>query len=160
DQLQHIYETSTDPELQIGALRMLAEFQDPALEKRALEFAVSGKVKNQDAVIQLAIALQVPAERNVAWNFIESHWPQVKAQLTTEMGQILVQSSGSFCSVEARNEVESFYSTHNVSASSMALKHAAAEIDGCMQLRRFQEANLKDWLQQQPGLRGNATPAE
>ena len=160
DQLQHIYEASTDPELQIGALRMLAEFEDPALENRALDFAVSGKVKSQDAVIQLSIALQVPAERELAWNFIRSHWPQVKAQLTTEMGQILVESSGSFCSAEARNEVESFYSTHKVSASSMSLKHATEEIDGCMQLRRFQETNLKNWLQRQPGLQDNARPAE
>ena len=57
DKLENVYETSTDPELQNAALRLLAEFEDPALVKRALEYAVSGKVRSQDAAIQFAIAL-------------------------------------------------------------------------------------------------------
>ena len=31
DQLQKVAETSTDPEIQIGALRLLAEFEEPSL---------------------------------------------------------------------------------------------------------------------------------
>ncbi|MGA7242878.1 MAG: M1 family metallopeptidase, partial [Terracidiphilus sp.] len=41
DQLQKIAETSTNPEIQIGALRLLAMFEDPELAQRALEYAVS-----------------------------------------------------------------------------------------------------------------------
>jgi aminopeptidase N len=160
DRLQHIYETSTNPEFQIGALRLMAMFQNPALEKRALEFAVSGKVKNQDAAFQLAIPLEIPAEREIAWNFIQTHWPQVKAQLTTEMGEVLVNSSGAFCSADGRDRVESFFSTHEVAASSMYLKHAIEHINGCIQLRHNQEANLKTWLQEQPGIHSGTTPAE
>ena len=160
DKLQHIYETSTNPEFQIGALRLLAGFEDPALEERALEFAVSGKVKNQDAAIQLANALRIPAERKLAWNFIQTHWPQIKTLLTPEMGQILVSSAGSFCSADARQEVESFYSTHKVEAASLSLKHAIEGIDGCIELRQAQQANLKSWLQEQAGAQGNTTTAE
>src|SRR5271170_4225264 len=58
DQLQKVAETSTNPELQEGALRLLAEFKDPTLAKRSLDYAVSGKVRNQDSVIQLLIALR------------------------------------------------------------------------------------------------------
>lgn len=152
DKLQHIYETSTNPEYQIGALRMLAEFENPDLEKRALEYAISGKVKSQDAAIQLAIALQIPAERNMAWHFIQTHWPQVKAQLTTEMGEILVSSSGSFCSVEGRDQVQKFFATHKVAASSMSLKHAVEQINGCIELRQTQQRNLQNWLAAQPNL--------
>ena len=160
DKLMRIYETSTNPEFQIGALRLLAAFQNPALEKRALAFAVSGKVKNQDAAIQLAIALEIPAERELAWHFIQTHWPQVKVQLTPELGEILVSSSGAFCSADARNQVETFFSTHEVPAASMSLKHALEHINGCIQLRQDQEANLKSWLQKQPGIQSGASPAE
>ena len=152
DKLQHIYETSHNPEFQIGALRLLAEFESPTLEERALEYAVSGKVKNQDAAIQLAIPLQIPAERDLAWKFIQSHWDQVKSQLTTEMGEILVSSSGSFCTAAARDQVQDFYATHQVSATSMSLRHAIEQINGCIELRQAQTANLKDWLAEQPGL--------
>jgi aminopeptidase N len=159
-QLQHIYETSTNPEFQVGALRLLAEFENPELEKRALQFAVSDKVKNQDALIELSIPLQIPAERDLAWEFIQNHWPQVKAELTPEMGEILVSASGSFCSVDRRKQVEDFYSTHQVPASSLSLKHALEQIEGCVQLRHAQEAHLKSWLQEQPGIESGTNAAE
>jgi aminopeptidase N len=160
DKLQHIYETSTNPAFQIGALRLLAQFQDPALEERALEYTVSGKVRNQDAAIQLATALQIPAERELAWKFIQSHWPQISALLTPEMGEILVSSAGSFCTAGDRDQVQSFYSTHKVFASSLSLKHAVEQIDGCIELRQSQEAHLKSWLQEQPGLQDRTSRAE
>lgn len=152
DKLQKAYETSTNPEFQEGALRMLAEFENPALEERALEYAVSGKVRNQDAAIQLIIALQIPEERELAWKFIETHWDQVKAQLTTTLGGDLVEYSGSFCSAQGRDRVQSFYAAHPVPASSMSLTHAIEAINGCIELRSAQEGNLKSWLDEQPGL--------
>ncbi len=150
DQLQKIYETSTNPEFQIGALRMLAQFENPALVERALNYAVSGKVRNQDAAIQLAIALQMTKSRDQAWKFIQSHWDQVQAQLTTEMGGVLVSYTGSFCTESARDSVESFFSAHKVSASGVALKHAIERIDGCIEQRKLEEPQLKTWLDSQP----------
>ena len=78
DQLQKIAETSTNPEIQIGALRLLAIFEDPALAQRALEYAVSDKVRNQDAAIQLAISLDADTNRDHAWKYIQTHWDEVK----------------------------------------------------------------------------------
>ncbi len=151
DRLQKTYETSTNPQLQDAALNLLAEFENPALTERALEYAVSGKVRNQDAAIQLAIALMMPAERDQAWKFIQTHWSQVNAKLTVSMGEILVGSTGGFCSVAARNQVQSFFSTHPVPASSLSLKHALEQINGCIELRSLQEPNLRRWLDAQPG---------
>ena len=150
DQIQKIYETSTNPELQIGALRLLAQFQDPALIQRSLDYAVSDKVRNQDAAIQFAIALGNDESRDQAWKYIQNNWEKVKAQFTTEMGAMLVSSTGGFCSAEARASVESFFSTHKVDASDKALKHAIEHIDGCIELHAYQEPKLKQWLSTQP----------
>jgi aminopeptidase N/puromycin-sensitive aminopeptidase len=46
--------------------------------------------------------------------------------------------------------VETFFSTHKVAASDKALKHALESIDGCVELRKLQEPNLKQWLAAQP----------
>ncbi len=51
---------------------LLAQFEDPALVKRSLDYASHGKVRNQDAAIQFAIALQMDATREQAWQFIQS----------------------------------------------------------------------------------------
>src|ERR1039458_10319537 len=69
EKLQKVYETSTNPDLQESALRLLAEFEDPALVQRSLDYAVSSKVRNQDAAIQFSISLQIAANRNQAWDY-------------------------------------------------------------------------------------------
>ena len=150
NQLQKVAETSSNPELQEGALRLLAQFEDPSLVQRALEYAASGKVRNQDAAIQFAIALQNPETREQAWKYIQTNWDKVQAQLTTELGGYLVGSTGSFCTAADRDDVKQFFSTHKVPASAQALKHAIERIDGCIELRALQEPNLKQWLAAQP----------
>ena len=145
DQLQHAYETVSNPQIQEFALRLLALFQNPALEKRSLEFTVSGKVRNQDAVIQLLIALQRPETREIAWNFIRNNWDKVKAQLTTTMGAYLVGATGAFCSEAKKGQVADFFSTHTVAASSVSLQRAKDSIDDCVQLRSTQGPKLQQW---------------
>jgi aminopeptidase N len=146
DRLQKIYETSSDPELQDTALRELVIFTNPDLLERGLEYSVSPKVRNQDSAYQFKIAMRIPENRDQAWRFIKTHWDQVQAEFTTEMGSYLVEGTGNFCSVEARDEVKNFFAAHPVPAADSALRHAIEHIDGCIELRRLQEPNLKKWL--------------
>lgn len=150
DKLQNIYETSLNPEFQESALRLLAEFRNPALEERALNYAVSGKVRNQDAAIQFAIGIEDPDTREAAWKFVQSHWSQVNALLTPEMGEILVESTGYFCSTAAHDDVQSFFATHPVKDASVYLQHSLEHIDGCVELRSAQAPNLEKWLAAHP----------
>jgi aminopeptidase N/puromycin-sensitive aminopeptidase len=150
DALQKLYETSTDPVQKTTALNLLAQFENPELVRRSLEYATSDKVRNQDAAIQLSVSLRTPASRDQAWSYIKSNWDKVQAQLTTEMGGYLVSSTGSFCSAEMRDDVQSFFATHKVAATDRALKQAVERINGCIEFRNLQEPNLKKWLAAQP----------
>ncbi len=149
DKLQLAYENETDPEIQIGALRLLASFRDPQLVKRSLDFAVSSKVRNQDAAIQFVIALRDLETRDLAWDYVKANWDKVHAQLTESMGEYLVSATGSFCSATARDDVSSFFATHKVAAADVELKHAIEHINGCIAFRSEQEQNLKQWLASQ-----------
>lgn len=151
DRLQKIYETSTDPEKQENALYLLVAFDDPALLQRALEYALSNKVRNQDSAILFAIALQIPENRDAAWSFIKAHWDQVQSQLTIDSGSYIVQGAGTFCSASARTDVQTFFAQHPVRAADVALKHALENIDSCIELRKLQEPNLLKWLAAQAG---------
>ena len=146
DKLQKIYETSSNPELQNTALRELVMFTNPDLLERAMQYSVSPKVRNQDSAMQFNIALRIPANRDAAWKFIKTHWNQVQAEFTTEMGSYLVDGTGSFCSAEARDDVKNFFAAHPVPATDSTFRHALEHIDGCIELRRLQEPNLKKWL--------------
>ena len=133
------------------SLQLLAKFENPALIQRSLDYTVSGKVRNQDAPFQLAMALGSDQTRDQAWRYIQTNWDKVHAQLTAASGKFFVGSAGSFCSADTRDAVQSFFSTHKVEASNLALRHALERIDGCIELRKLQESNLNVWLDSQSG---------
>ena len=145
NELQHTFETANNPQIQEQALRYLALFNNPDLQRRSLEFAVSGKVRNQDAIFQLLIPMQRPQTRELAWDFIRNNWDKVKAQFTVTMGAYLVEGSGAFCSEEKKQQVLDFFSTHKVAASDVSLQRAKDAIDNCVELRSTQGPKLQQW---------------
>ena len=147
DKLQQVYETADNPQLQEEALHLLATFKNPALERRALDFAASGKVKNQDSIFLFATGLVLPSTRQVTWQYLQQNWPKVRAQNTAFlMGSYLVGAAGSFCSAQKKAEVKQFFTTHPLPATSRALAGATQQIQDCMTLRSQQEGNLKHWI--------------
>ena len=152
DKLQKTYETSTNPEIQIGALRLLAQFEDPTLEMRSLQFAISGKVRNQDAAIQIAISMFMGGgRRDRAWQFVQANWDKIHPLLTPELGNILVESTGSFCTEESSKQVQAFFAAHPVASADQGVKHAVERIKGCIDLRSAQGHQFSTWLAKQSG---------
>jgi aminopeptidase N len=144
--MQKLSRNSSNPSLQQETLLMLAEFQDPALVKRTLEYAVSGEVRNQDSYQLIASLLRHPGTRAQAWEFVQANWDKVHAQLTASSGQRIVASMGSFCTVAERDEAQNFFATHKVDNTERTLKQAYDASTDCIQLRETQEPKLKMWL--------------
>ncbi|HEX3941089.1 MAG TPA: M1 family metallopeptidase [Acidobacteriaceae bacterium] len=159
NQLLEVSQTANNPQLQSRALYALARFRDPALQQRALQYAVSGKVKNQDAGLLLALELSDRSTQDAAWRFIEENWAQVHAQMTVSTGEDVVEATGSFCSVERRTQVSDFFAQHSMEASGGTLVRAQSAISDCIELRTAQGQRLKDWLQadSQPPAKAAAT---
>ncbi len=151
DQLQKKFETPGDPQLQETSLHLLTAFREPALIIRALDYAASGKVRNQDSIFVFVGLLGNPDTRDVAWNYMQQNWPKVQAQITTMMGGRLVGAAGSFCSAEKSAEVEHFFTEHKVPAAERALARAKNQISDCIELRAAQEPNLEKWLAGEAG---------
>jgi aminopeptidase N len=146
DLLQKTAETSKDPGIADGALSDLARFKDPELTRRALEYATSGKVRNQDSIHLITIALRNPDTQDAAWKYIEDNWSRVKAQFTMFTGGSLVGSTSGFCTEERRDQVKDFFTTHKVAASANALTRSQNAINDCVDLRAEQSESLKQWL--------------
>ncbi len=147
DLLQKTAETSPNPAIAGMALYELSRFRDPALLRRALDYASSGKVRNQDSIALFSAALASVRTQDTAWQYIQQNWPKVKAQLTTSSGGELVGSTSGFCRAEKRDQVKHFFTTHPVPATATALKRAENSISDCVELRNAQSANLEQWLQ-------------
>jgi aminopeptidase N len=146
DKLQHVAENAADPGLKSDALFTLARFQRPELVVRTLDYASSGKVRNQDAWILFSTLLQQTKTREIAWPYIREHWPAVSAQFTTNSGVRVVAATGSFCTAEKRDEVKSFFATHHVDAAERTLAKSLDGIDDCIRRRAAQQPQLRLWL--------------
>ncbi len=149
DQLEKVSLVAPNAQDRANALRALALFRDPALVKRALDFAVSGKVKNQDAAYFVASELSTRDTQDVAWQYVQDNWEKVSAQFTTFAGASLIAGTGGFCSADRLEQVGSFFATHKVAASEHALARAKSQISDCIDLRLALEPGLKEWLSRQ-----------
>jgi aminopeptidase N/puromycin-sensitive aminopeptidase len=147
DRVLTVSEQAEDPGLQSEALSVLTRFREPLLIVRTLEYAVSGKVRNQDSWAVIAGELSERDNAELAWSWTRKNWDRVQAQLTTASGGNLISALGSFCSAKERTEVADFFATHKVEASERALAKSLDEIDACVRLREAQEPRLKAWLQ-------------
>ena len=147
DRLQRVSQTSGDPQLRSQALHALASFRDQALVVRALDYALSAQVKNQDSLRLVQLEMRDRRTRDVTWQYVQQNWPRVQAQITTWMGGELVESMGGFCSTDRSSQVTEFFRAHSISATSHALDKARDSIGDCVDLRVAQAPNLQQWLQ-------------
>ncbi len=153
DQFQQRMESATTPEQRALYRNALAQFRDPALVKRALEYAVSGKMRNQDAPLFIANILDQPESRDTAWEFVKAHWTAVQATFTPSSGAAVVDAAGSFCDARGREEVRDFFTRNPVPAAEATLAGTLEQINNCAALRQSQRTHLADWLagQSAPG---------
>ncbi len=149
DRLEAASESAPNPQQRASALHALALFRDPKLEQRALDYVISGKVRNQDSASLIAQELGSVYTRELAWKYIQENWEKVSAQFTTFSGAYVVGATGNFCTADDLNEVTSFFAAHKVAASERTLARAKDAINACIALRAAQEPNLKTWLEKQ-----------
>jgi aminopeptidase N len=145
-QLQRISASTDNPQLSRQTLYALARFRNPELIRRTLQYAVSGKVRNQDSADLIAVELEDRNTQEVAWDFVKNNWPAVLAQTTTFTGASLVSATGSFCTADRATEVAAYFSEHKVPAAESALEHAQNNIHDCIGLRSAQGPSLLQWL--------------
>jgi aminopeptidase N/puromycin-sensitive aminopeptidase len=151
ERLMRVGRSTGDPDLKEDALRTLTRFQAPELVKRTLEYAVSDDVRSQDSWTLIALLLERRETQEQAWQFVQTHWAEIAKKSTENSGARIVEATGAFCTVERRNEVESFFAAHPVDSAERTLAKAIDSIDDCVHLRAAQEPGLRQWLDAHAG---------
>jgi aminopeptidase N len=151
DKLQRVAQNANDPDLKEAALHVLTRFEDPLLVMRTLLYAVSDNVRNQDSWTLIALLLERHETQDLAWQFVQQHWPEIQKKSTASSGTRIVEAAGTFCTVEKRNSVAEFFGTHPAEGSGRALSRALDSISDCVHLREAQEPELQRWLHEHSG---------
>jgi len=139
------------PEQYYNVGQSLPEFRGQQLVERVLQLAVSAEIRNQDAPHLIAAVLSNPHNRDIAWQWIKSHWAEVESKITMSSGGDIVGSTQSFCDARHRDEVQQFFAEHKVPSAERLLKQSSEHINSCISLREHQQGNLAAWLGKQSG---------
>jgi aminopeptidase N len=123
-------------------------FSDPALLTRTLNFAISPAMRAQDAPQVIRAVMANPAGRQLTWEFVRQHWPEIETKLSNYSEATLVQAASVFCDTSKRDEVQQFFSEHKIPAAERELKLTLEQINGCIDVRAHQQPLMQSWLQQ------------
>jgi aminopeptidase N len=141
----------TAPEQFYNVSAALKEFRGQQPVERVLQLAVSPEVRNQDAARLISDVLRNPANQNLAWPWIKTHWPEVEKQITMSSGGEIIAATETVCDAGIRDDVRQFFTEHKVPSSERTLRQSVERINSCISYRDRQQSNLAEWLDQHPG---------
>jgi len=136
------------PELYYTYLFTLPRFSDPKLLQRTLDFAISPDVRSQDSLRVITTVMRNPAGRELAWDFVRSHWDAVAKAGGPFASAEVVGATGVFCDTGMRDQVTEFFSAHKVAAAERTYKQSIERINNCVDFKSQQEPQLASWLGQ------------
>ena len=138
--------TSGQPEEYNRFLNALTAFQEPALMKRTLEYALSDAVRSQDAPTLIAGSL-VSSQKNLAWEFVRERWPAIIGKLGVFQGvPAVVGSLGGFCDRAKAEEIRAFFARNPLPAAARLLQQSLERIESCAAIDERQSAPFAAWL--------------
>ena len=139
---------ASDPEEHYRYLYGLADFSDPALVRRTMDFIVGPEVRSQDTALFLSRLLANPDARRLTWELLQARWDDLQKKTGQVFGSPLLMSSlGQFCDTKTRSEIERFFATRKVPEAERTLQQALERISTCVELAAAQSAKLSQWLQ-------------
>jgi aminopeptidase N len=138
--LQHM-ESETTPEIRNRYRRLLADFRDPKLVARTLDYIFSDKTRTQDLPRMLGAMMFNPAARDATWAAIKAHWTDLETKVPTAIGGV-AGSVGAFCDPKSKADVEAFFTAHPPKGGERGLRRALEAIDTCIAFRAAQQASF------------------
>ncbi len=136
------------PELYYTYLYTLPRFNDPKLLQRTLDFALTPDVRSQDALQVITSVMRNPVGRDLAWNFIQTHWDAVAKAGGPFASAEVVGATSSFCDAGLRDQVTEFFTAHKVAAAERTYRQSIERINNCVDLKSQQQPQLASWLGQ------------
>jgi aminopeptidase N len=139
--------SASSPQDYYRYFRALAQFRDPALLKRTLEWSLGPDVRNQDLSIILRV-LNNPYGQRIAWDFIRERYGDIqkKAGQSIVGAQAAYLAAGALCDAKSRAEAESFLAQHRVEGMDRVGRQQMERMDQCIDLRQREEPNLTKYL--------------
>jgi aminopeptidase N len=141
---------ASDPEEHYRYMYALAEFSDPALVRRTVDYILGPEVRSQDAKLFLAQLLSNPHAQKQAWALVRERWAQVQKKTGEFVGNtVVIAALGTFCDTRTLEEVRQFFTTHKVPDAARTLQQSLERIEQCTRMAATEPPKLAAWLDEQ-----------
>ncbi|HUS20270.1 MAG TPA: M1 family metallopeptidase [Terriglobales bacterium] len=137
------------PEQYSRSLFALAQFSDPALVKRSLEYVRSPQMPPQDVIGFMSTLIGNPESRDAAWSFLKQHWMEMREKVVSFGGGGAVGALSGYCDLEHRKDIEDFFREHRAPGAERTVKLTLERISSCVAFKEKQQPQFEKWLAQQ-----------
>jgi aminopeptidase N/puromycin-sensitive aminopeptidase len=144
------------PEEHYRYLDALAQFRDPALIIRSLDYGLSADIRAQDRPRFLASLIQNPSGGERAWGYLQLHWKDVLSRIPPWSMPRVVRGLATLCDPGATQDVQKFFATHSLPAADRTIRQAVETISACVETRTLQSPRLEAMFHQETPLPGAA----
>jgi len=142
--LQHM-KTSKDPQEYYNYFYALAGFRVPSLLERTMEWTLTPAVRNQDLYV-LGRLIGSPYAGNQGWEFVKSHYTQIKNKVSVGGLGFLMGGTSAYCDAGLRDDVKKFFTEHPQQGLSRELQRSQESINYCIEMRQRESQPLAKWL--------------
>jgi puromycin-sensitive aminopeptidase len=111
--------------------RAMANFKSENEVRKFLKFSLSAEVRQQDAPLLLAVSLNLPQSRELAWKFIKKNW-KILLERYGSGGHLLariIQPLWYFHSNKQALEIKNFFKTHSAPGCNRTIQQILEKIE-------------------------------
>ena len=144
DALVELHEKADLPEVKVQLLRSLGAFRKEELTRRAVEYALSDKVRRQDAVGAFG---SIPVEmKPAAWRVFQEKWPILDERYGKSglIGHFVAAAASGIPTEEHAADVERFFREHPAPYASEKIKQT---LEGIRARAKFRTRNTSGLAQ-------------
>ncbi|CAI2171506.1 16013_t:CDS:10 [Funneliformis geosporum] len=144
-----VYRESKTADQKLEALSGLGFAQRDDLIQRALQFAISEEVKNQDVIHAFASLQSNHKSRRLLWNFVKENWDVIHDQyinFRALFGNIIKQSIELFSSEHDIEDIEKFFSNRDCKGFERPLQQSIEKIRVNAAWLKRDSRDVEDWL--------------
>lgn len=149
ERLYAMYKATDDQEEQGRITRAMAQFKQPELARRTLEFGLSDEVRAADSIRPVLGVVLNRYTSELGWHFIQDNWETI-AQRYGQGGHLLTYFvdaiGGAFATQDKADEVKEFFTTHQAKGVERKVKQAIERIELKAAWQERDLEAIKDYL--------------
>ena len=146
EQMTKLWKNADNPEREHRNLFALASFRKPAQLKAALDLSLSKQLRKQDAPKFLAEFYEDSTSKLAAWEFMRTHWAQIKQTYAPHMLARLAEAPSSLCSSAASQQVGAFFAVNKVPDGAASVARMQERLKINVQFQKRLARTLNEWL--------------